>query len=75
MDDDLIVLGTWFEAVKLNLPDAVQELEDLRLTLAREHKASVRTDEEAATLVAQVNVARADFAFQFEALACILIGV
>lgn len=49
------------QAVKLNLPEAVQELEELRLDLAREHKAPVRTDEEAATLVAQFNVARADY--------------
>ena len=49
------------QAVKLNLPDAVQELEDLRLELAREHRAPERTDEEAATLAAQFNVARADY--------------
>jgi len=49
------------QAVKLNLPGTVQELEDLRLELAREHKAPVRTDEEAATLAAQFNVARADY--------------
>lgn len=49
------------QAVKLNLPETVQELEELRLELAREHKAPVRTDDEAATLVAQFNVARADY--------------
>ena len=49
------------QAVKLNLPETVQELEDLRLKLAREHKAPVRTDEEAATLAAEFNVARADY--------------
>jgi hypothetical protein len=48
-------------AVKLNLAEAAQELEDLRLVLAAEHEAPVRTDEEAATLVAQFNVARADY--------------
>jgi hypothetical protein len=49
------------QTVKLNLPETFQELEDLRLTLAREHKAPARTDEEAAALVAQFNVARADY--------------
>jgi hypothetical protein len=49
------------QAVKLNLHERVQELEDLRLQLAREHKAPERTDEEAATLAAQFNVARADY--------------
>jgi len=49
------------QAVELSLPETVQELEDLRVTLAREHTAPVRTDEEAATLVAQFNVARADY--------------
>lgn len=49
------------QAVKLSLPETVQELEALRVTLAREHKAPVRTDEEAATLVAQFNVAGADY--------------
>jgi hypothetical protein len=48
------------QAVRLNLPHRVSELEKLRIELAREHKAPVRTDDEAATLVAQVNVARAD---------------
>jgi hypothetical protein len=48
------------QAVRINLPEKVPELEGLRIELAREHKAPVRTDDEAATLVAQVNVARAD---------------
>ena len=48
-------------AIKLNLAEKVTELEKLRTALAREHKAPDRTDDEAATLVAQVNVARADF--------------
>jgi len=49
------------EAVKLNLPEAFQELENVRLALAQEHKTQARTDEEARTLVAQFNVARADY--------------
>ena len=49
------------QAVKLNLPDRVSELERLRIALARQHDAPTRTDDEAATLAAQVNVARADF--------------
>lgn len=49
------------EAAKLNLPEAFRELEDLRVDLAREHKAPARTDEEAPILVAQFNVARADY--------------
>jgi MobL relaxases len=49
------------QAVKLNLPETLQELEELRLDLAREHKAPVRTDEEAAMLAAQFNLARADY--------------
>lgn len=48
------------QAVRLNLPEKASELETLRVDLAHEHKAPVRTDDEAATLVAQVNVARAD---------------
>ncbi len=48
------------QAVRLNLPERVLELEKLRLTLAREHNAPARTDEEAAILGAQLNVARAD---------------
>jgi len=49
------------QAVKLNLPETVRELEDLRIELAREHNAPERTDEEAATLAAHVNVVRADY--------------
>ena len=49
------------QAVKLNLPETFQELEDLRVELAREHKATVRNDDEAANLVAQFNVSRADY--------------
>jgi hypothetical protein len=49
------------QAVKLILPETAQELEELRQELAREHKAPVRTDEEAATLACQFNVARADY--------------
>jgi hypothetical protein len=48
-------------AIRLNLAENVTELEKPRAALAREHKAPERTDDEAATLVAQVNVARADF--------------
>lgn len=48
-------------AIRLNLAEKVAELEKLRTALAREHKAPNRTDDEAATVVAQVNVARADF--------------
>ncbi len=48
------------QAVKLNLVDRVSELEKLRIVSAREHAAPVRTDREAATLAAQVNVARAE---------------
>ncbi len=48
-------------AVKLNLPHHVAELEQLRVELAREFGAPVRTDVEAAKLAAQFNVARADF--------------
>lgn len=49
------------QAVKLNLPETVRELEDLRVELAREHKSPERTDEEVATLAAHFNVARADY--------------
>jgi MobL relaxases len=49
------------EAVRLNLPAAFQELENVRLALAWEHKAPARTDEEARTLGAEFNVARADY--------------
>ncbi len=48
-------------AVRLNLPQAVSELEQLRVELAQEFGAPVRTDIEAAKLAAQFNVARADF--------------
>ena len=49
------------QALKLNLSDRVAELEKLRIELAREHQASTRTDPEAASLTAQLNVTRADF--------------
>ena len=49
------------QAVKLNLSETFRELEELRSELAREHKAPVRTDEEAGRLAAQFNVARADY--------------
>src|SRR6185503_5473355 len=49
------------QAVKLNLSDRVAELEKLRIELAREHHAPARTDSEAASLAAQLNVTRADF--------------
>ena len=48
------------QAIRLNLAEKVFELEQLRTQLAREHDAPTRTDDEAATLAAQVNVARAD---------------
>jgi len=48
------------QAVKLNLPDLVSEMENLRTALAREHNAPIRIDDEAAKLAAQLNVARAD---------------
>jgi hypothetical protein len=48
------------QALKLNLPDRVSELEKLRIALAREHHAPTRSDTEVATLGAQLNVARAD---------------
>jgi hypothetical protein len=48
------------QSVKLNLSERVSELEKLRVDLAREHNAPTRTDAEAATLAAQLNVARAD---------------
>src|SRR5205823_938573 len=49
------------QAVKLSLSDSVSELEKLRTELAREHQAPARTDMEAASLAAQLNVTRADF--------------
>jgi hypothetical protein len=55
-------------AIRLNLTEKATELEKLRTALAREHKAPTRTDDEAATLVAQVNVARADFMARSERL-------
>lgn len=48
------------QAVKLNLSDRVAELEKLRLELGREHQGPMRTNSEAATLAAQLNVSRAD---------------
>ena len=48
------------QSVKLNLAERVSELEKLRVDLSREHNAPTRTDAEAPTLVAQLNVARAD---------------
>ncbi|MGH9970772.1 MAG: relaxase MobL [Pyrinomonadaceae bacterium] len=48
------------QAVRLNLPERVLELENLRLSLAREHNAPTRTDDEASQPGGQLNVARAD---------------
>ena len=48
------------QAVRLGLSEKVSELEQLRIELAREHDAPTRTDDEASTLAAQVNVVRAD---------------
>jgi len=48
------------QAVRLNLPECTSELERLRVALAREHNTPTRTDVEAAMLVAQFNVSRAD---------------
>lgn len=48
------------QAVKLNLPDRVAELEKLRVELAKEHSAPTRTGAEAETLGGQFNVAHAD---------------
>ena len=47
-------------AIRLNLPQNVDELEKMRLTLAREYRTPTRTEDELAKLVAQVNVSRAD---------------
>jgi hypothetical protein len=55
-------------AVKLNLVERVDEMERLRVALAREYKAPTRTDDEAAMLAAQVNVARADLMARNERL-------
>ena len=49
------------QAIKLNLPEQVSELEKLRIELAREYHAPTRTDTEAAQLAAQLNIARAGF--------------
>ena len=56
-------------AVKLNLAERVDELERLRVALARENRAPTRTDDEAEMLAAQVNVARADLTARNERLA------
>ncbi|HSS21204.1 MAG TPA: relaxase MobL [Pyrinomonadaceae bacterium] len=48
------------QAIRLNLPERVLELEKLRLSLAGEHNAPTRTDVEAAILGGQLNVARGD---------------
>lgn len=48
------------QAVKLNLPEQVSELEKLRIALAREFSAPTRTEPEEAKLTAQLSVARAD---------------
>jgi hypothetical protein len=55
-------------AVKLNLVGTVDDLEKLRVALAREYKAPTRTDDEAAMLAAHVNVARADLMAKNERL-------
>lgn len=47
-------------AIRLNLSERVEELEKLRMILAREFYAPTRTDDEAAKLAAHFNVARAD---------------
>src|SRR5215216_393749 len=49
------------QAVKLNLTDRVAELEKIRIELAHEHQAPIRTDTETASLSAHLNVTRADF--------------
>jgi hypothetical protein len=48
------------QAIKLNMADRVAELEPLRIDLAHEHGALSRNDSEAASLVAQLSVTRAD---------------
>jgi len=55
-------------AIRLNLPEHVLELEELRAGLAREFRAPLRTDDEAALLIAQTNVARADYRARSERL-------
>jgi hypothetical protein len=47
-------------AVRLNLPDTAAHLEGLRLKLAKEFNAPIRTDDESATLAAQLNAAGAE---------------
>jgi hypothetical protein len=49
------------QAVKLNMADRLQELERLRMDVAHEHGAPSRSESEAASLVAHLNVTRADF--------------
>jgi hypothetical protein len=49
------------QAVKLNLSDRVAELERIRIELARDHQAPIRSDTETASLSAQLNVTHADF--------------
>jgi len=56
------------QAVRLNLPECTSELERLRVALAREHDTPTRTEDEAAMLSAQVNVARADLMARNERL-------
>src|SRR5213076_1450018 len=55
-------------ALKLNMAERVDELEKLRVALAREYKAPTRTDDEAVMLASQVNVARADLMARNERL-------
>jgi len=55
-------------AVRLNLAERVDELEKLRVGLAREYKAPIRTDDEASMLAAQVDVARANLMARNERL-------
>src|SRR5213078_78033 len=53
---------------RLNLAERVDDLEKLRVALAREYKAPTRTDDETEMLAAQVNVARADLMARNERL-------
>lgn len=55
-------------AAKLNLAERVDELERLRVALARENRAPTRNEDEAEMLAAQVNVARADLMARNERL-------
>lgn len=48
-------------AIRLNLPEHASTLEELRLGLAKEFRAALRTDEEAAALLGHLNVTRADY--------------